>query len=602
MYLVGKRRRNQATSRDNSQLKRELLELTPLTEGQNLHLNLASSSSMIDRQQQRQPQQGTSFDEGESERQLQLVCRVAGSIPEANIKWFKHTSSSSSSPITNQQQPFADTRNKPTQETEIIVEGSNGNSDSDTKRGSGNGMMLISDSKFETQSLIRALPLDYSEHNNTSTAGNKAITASTLATNYNHLMSTTQWSSVRVHNISIEEHETVIKCSALNEKFSSSSSWSSASEEDGTLSTSIRLNITHVPSIKLELESTQTALGEPQLLRLNSDPDVTLLRDKLELNSNNSSTKTIRDGDYRVLGQSNNIKYHSITSYATSNGQHYNQLADGQQQQRPVIVGQNVTLVCNISFANPALTEPIEWYLNHNNDSNENDYFQTIDKVDRLVNVVERVRASSRYSTVEKLIVKFTDRLQSLNERVQLKCKARNALGQAQSNTIKIVTGLKPKCSTTQTTTSQLEFSPNDNNNNNNNLTDKDSFIQCPVISDKGSSTFHWLLELANNRQKKVTAIAFTGTTDSGLTLATSSSGIDSNGATTTTRNNATTLSSSSRTISASKLRLLLSSYDGDVFDDYENLKINCYASDKFGSNIESPCSTILIRGQRRGK
>lgn len=575
MFLVGKRK-------SASHFKAEAIELTPLQEGQNLHLNLAasSSSSPSDKQQQQQQQQSL-FEDGESGHQLQLVCQVGGSLPEAKIEWYRHSFDASSKTISN------------------ISEEIKPNIGSQTGR-----VPLISDSKFETRSLIRA-----SESNS---IGQTTSTIATTSTSSFGLLPI-QWSSVKVHNITFEDHQTEISCSASNGKFFSSSAKDGAEHISTDLSTSLRLNITHVPSIKLELDWSEAKVSESQTnssLDLQIDHlehDVIALRDGPSLNVPAISRK-----GYNVDPGNNN---QDLTMTSSNNNA---KLADGQRNNViPILIGHNYTLVCGVIFANPKIHEPIEWYLRlgEGGEIDKENKFESLDKVNWLVRVVERISKQSGQDIIEKLIIQFSHDSPSEKE-IQLKCKARNALGQAQSNTIKVATGQRPKCqkSNLKSIESVVNDDRSDSNNSGNNLTDKrnEPSIQCPVISDKSSSKYHWLLQFgSDNGRKKIIAdnmpIGLTDLALSGLTK-------PNTPITDSTNNNLATPAkaisntfeffTSNRTIRLSALKLILSNNSLNNFidenDNLAGLTITCFVVDKFGSNIHDSCAVSLLGGQRR--
>lgn len=573
MFLVSKRR-------FASNSKPERVELTPLQKGQNLHLNLAASwnSSSADRQQQQQ-QQSLYEDEG-SEYQLQLVCQVGGSLPEAKIEWYKYTYHGLDENITN----------------DILAKAKiNG--------GQIAKLPLISDSKFETRSLIRA----------SKSSSLSFITPNSTSNNSGLLQ--IQWSSVKVHNITFEDHQTAISCSAYNEKFSSSSNLdSSLNDEDvsTSLSTSLKLNITHVPSIKLELDSAVKVSGfrpssSHYLQEDHQEFDVTALRDSPSLNTSTNSRKAFNGDHFNDNLDLSTINYNN------------DKLSDNQQKDvRPVLIGYNYSLVCGVIFANPFIYEPIEWYLNYKeaNETDKEHKYELFDEVNWLVKVVERTSTRNRYNIIEKLIVQFSDNWQS-KKRIQLKCKARNALGQTQSNVIKIVTGQKPECQKSNLKSFELVANrSNSGNNKGNGLADKrnEPSIQCPVISDESSSQYYWLIQLdTDSRHKKMN-------TDNLLTQASdfTRSGFkptkpkspninsinDKSIAPAKTISNTFEFFTSNRTIRLSTLKLILSENSlNNVVDENDSLaglKITCFAMDQFGSNINDLCAVSLIGGGQR--
>lgn len=578
MFLVRKQR-------SNSKSKPERIELTPLQKGQSLYLSLAKSSSSSSSSSSSLSDKQDLFEVGESEPQLQFVCQVGGSLPGAKIEWYRHTDFPQhigNSTATNHNEP---------QEMETIKPKL--------------PRKLISDSKFETRSLIRALE----STNNSEQIGN--------TTTYNS--GPIQWSSVKVHTITVEDHQTVISCSASNEKFPSSSPSNSPDNKDENittinselpltnssyLSTSIELNITHVPSIKLELEPNkriETSTSSQRYDLQENERDVIGSHDK----------PSIWNSDSNDNNNHNNLKdLTTINNYNRDNSG-----GDGRRRQNalliPMLYGYNFTLNCKVIFANPKIHEPIEWYLNHkkygvkdgDDDVEELDKFKPLDKVNWLVKVVEKISTRSRYYFIEKLVLQLNDNDSRSENEIQLKCKARNALGQAQSNTIKIIPGRRPRCSSSKA----FKLIANDNGNSNgsnseNNLTDKETSIQCPVISDEGSSKFHWLLQFgADNKQKGAPIFDRDLAKKTKTNTNTNTNSINNLEMPTTTDGNSFFTSNDS--ISLSTLKLLLSknnkTMNGEI-DGLEGITVTCFAVDKFGSNSQDPCSTTPIGGQKR--
>lgn len=397
----------------------EQIELTPLNEGQSLHLNLAAG-----RLKPKQTISGAYRDAPmmtKKEVQLQFVCQVGGSRPRARVEWTRTGSGSAPTERLNEDRKSMDKL------TSLLERG-----------------------KQEDQ-------LNYP---------------------------TLQWSSIRLHNISVEDHGIVIRCAAINEKF----------QDGGQPSMSVSLNITHLPLVKLELDDAHEANGTTAMVnkKLTTGPE---------------DDRGSLDEDIRAIGSTN-----------------------------------NVSLLCSVTFSNPPLgPQSIEWLLNDS----------VIDGHQMAANGNAALNASGRFGVhlldrsalangaAERLKLCFTDNddddgqdLNSIGKPSEMiiKCRARNALGLGESQAVRLLVGAEPHCYGSETGMLASNAAP--------------SSVQCPVISDRNSSSFHWSLSYSS-KAKRV-------------------------------------LVSESAAIPVGKLNVT-----GDV-DQLNGL--SCFATDKFGSNEARPC------------
>lgn len=501
--------------------------------GQDLQLNLASDDRFA-----------LSFN---AQPQLQLACLVGGSQPEARLDWAHVVLRDS----------ISNTTTGRAESTKSLT---------DAKL----EFALVSDSSLETGQLLQSLPA------NLTTADHSQ-----------------QWSSLRVHNISIMEHQTEIRCSAYNEKFiarelalrsaSDGSSYNRLPEQmddfvdsSQKLSTSVRLNIINVPLIELRLEALDVAK-----------------RARWEL-----------DRDRKHLHE----RQHGLNRFNLSDSlkQHANIIQ--QMSLLTVRHGVNYSISCLVRFSNPPLiTDSIQWLLNDT-------YW--LDKKSDLVKIIERTQTShdiGQAQFIERLIVQFSEEAQSMHE-IQLKCKARNTIGSSSSNTLRLVVGQIPYCrpsgfdspnnnnnnnvydnnsnnntitttiaantNTTNTTTTTTTTTSSSSTTTHLDFTDKDPPVYCPVMSDKVTSTFHWSVVVRSANQE--------GSVEPVMTLNQSSGFVPLS----KLLNLSQTL-----TFDANLTRLTGDDVGTNNVNKYYNIsKITCYASDKFGSNDKDPCVIIIDR------
>jgi len=323
-----------------------------------------------------------------------------------------------------------------------------------------------------------------------------------------------QWSSLRVSNIGLGQHESRLQCSAANELYNSF-----RPSNPIKLSTAVRLSITHVPQLQLRLASI---------------------------------------GNRKFAG-------------------------DGQGEQPVALAaGQNVSLECLVSWANPPLLGHIEWLVGPTKVSPE----QT--KPIRVLHRLARNSSQAGETIVFQLAEgqQEADPLADWQRPLEVACEARNLAGQSRSAPVRFVVGRPPSCEANGylNTLNANVNAPNEP------LTDKAPSVYCPVISDLKSSKFYFKLNSTNGSQ---------------ILLA----------------------SSSSNTIPISKLISIqnpsigqqeqeqgkeqqqqqqqqLENGQSQLFANNLNFLqdqnlLTCYASDKFGSNERSSCS---IRVQFEGK
>lgn len=506
------------------------IELTPLKEGQDLHLNLAATAEADTGSGGGAGSGGFRLtnDGGPLGSQLEFVCQIVGSVPPAKVEW----SATGGAVGGLFRQPSEDELG--------------GSGEPDKPRQA----HPAGDHWQETGELIR-------QWSSNGTPAEQSLNK--------------QWSSIRVRNIGIENHQTVIRCSAFNEKFLARA----APDDNGhqpvnTLSTSIRLNITHVPMLTLELDQ--------------------------QSHQHLSRTGRLQESELPGEGtRSRNVSFsqqREPLSGAEKSDHLYGHEQEASITVRPILFGHNSSFVCNVSFANPPILEPIEWLLSETRLEPAESSTAAAFKWANHVRIVEKLQTSNRHHLVERLIVQFIDRSQSgvsNQQQQQLKCRARNALGASESNVVRFVLGQQPHClaepieAGSQSPMPPFKKNTGDNHSSNNNdSADKDpNTVHCPVISDKGSSSFHWVVEEEEETAKPV-------------------------GETTVLAKQVPLLVSvtSQPLISLSKLlNLPINKENQRKANDADNnnnndLKITCYASDKFGSNEKSPCSISKVEAK----
>lgn len=505
------------------------------------------------------------------ERQLQLACRLGGFWPKATVEWR------SSLP---------------------------GRADS---RG------LVSDSAGDLESLIAASqvssadPIPYLASNGSGDAADWPQ----------------QWSSIRVHNISIHEHGSIIKCIGRNDFYlakleeqahslgkqrtSGSIISGHAADHDADLNTDgadldqeeplrkaslsawIKLNITHAPLVKLEL--------------LNGRDYLDRLRAPKEAKSEPKAASQIcgqisRDGE--LVGADG-----GLDKCATGNR---------PSMSATLSPGESVILTCSIGFANPALIEPIEWSFKRwsvqaSAKSREaNDIWRSIARFTPfgsariLPEESRQTESDSSMPTLkQRLELRLADEQSTVANQHDLpvefsfRCAARNQLGSSSSELARILLGLEPRCKDSPSSLSTARQEAGDT---------QLATVQCPVISDHNSSTYRYHYYYYYHRNLKSQQMN-EDTSESNERLVHDNDRKQVNGSHIDRnhdnhdrpKSSGHSFISHSPVIQTSDLRpvdSLSALYNGLLHEFNQEIVIKCSAADKFGSNDDNPCEIRL--------
>lgn len=340
---------------------------------------------------------------GEESHHLQLVCLVVGASPPAKIVWTRTESSllsqahlvggngkgigndtvESGRPRTAKQQAAKQYKQRQQQRAPMNQEGDSTFVYPDGDSGNNNRWLLVSDGGRETETIVEQSTV-YSSLSSLIDSDGKWPSSSQSAEGDLPLSAAAvpldnplrQWTSVKVLDIDTDYHLSTIECRAQ----------SGHALGGNPLSTSIKLNITHVPQVNLYRAAARSEGG--------SDKD---LREAI------------------------------------------------------VTMNQVVEFVCQISFANPPLSEPIGWYLD--DDALDETSSGQQSKSSRLMRVISRKQENfNKYQFEERLLVQVNE-LQyyvgidiDKNRNKSLYCKARNALGTSTSKPIQLIFGRAPHC------------------------------------------------------------------------------------------------------------------------------------------------------------